>query len=181
MAPESKQQWCLGLAAGGEAGSRGMGRRAGRFGLMPGHGTLRKESGERVTLLGWEDSGQRGGGAPVQFAPYLHQNLTVYNTPHSLPVPPRVDPYRRPQLSALAFWARSSPTNGTLSAAQGGGRREGQWYFFPAATHHPLQAPSIPGHSPAKADPRGNLSHPQDPFSGLQAPFPQSALGFCRS
>jgi len=49
---------------------------------MPGHGTLRKESGERVTLLGWEDSGQRGGGAPVQFAPYLHQNLTVYNTPH---------------------------------------------------------------------------------------------------
>ena len=34
VAPESKQQWCLGLAAGGEAGSRGMGRRAGGFGLM---------------------------------------------------------------------------------------------------------------------------------------------------
>ena len=34
VAPESKQQWCLGLAAGGEAGSRGMGRRVGGFGLM---------------------------------------------------------------------------------------------------------------------------------------------------
>ena len=59
------------------------------------------------------------------FSAFPPQNQSPLSTPHSLPVPPRVDPYRRPQLSALAFWARSSPTNGTLSAAQGVGGEKG--------------------------------------------------------
>ena len=59
------------------------------------------------------------------FSVFPPQNQSPLPTPHSLPVPPRVDPYRWPQLSALAFWAQSSPTNGTPSAAQGAGGEKG--------------------------------------------------------
>lgn len=58
------------------------------------------------------------------FSALPHQNHSPL--PRStLLVPPRVDPYRRPQLGALAFWAQSSPTNKTPSGAQGAGGEKG--------------------------------------------------------